>query len=397
MGAETGVSIAQKMILAGSIFVYSLCKWRGLRYIGPANWNLNRYGVGRFEGGNSRVLWLIWTAFIVFVLVILAFDLGVFSRGTQTISAKTALFRVSIYFVLALAFTVFVYFAYEYHWFDLGRIEKRRFPESGRDAAMMFFMGYILEQSLSVDNIFVIALILSYFKIPSNYQHRVLLWGIYGALIMRGIMIGVGEILIVQVEFTKYVFGAFLIFTAGKMLFSGENDSVNFEQNFIIRRLRKRLHPEFVEDHFFARINGVRMITPMFLALIVVETTDLVFAVDSIPAVFGLTHDPFLVFTSNVFAILGLRSLYFALADLLDRFHLLKYSLVIILAFVGLKMLIEEQIPANYESLVHVISFALICVTLAGGVIASFRFPEKHEATDQLEKKETAEPPQAVR
>ncbi len=327
---------------------------------------------------------IVWAGFILLVLMILAFDLGFFSRESKTLSAKTALFRTGVYFVLALFFTVFVYFAYENRWFNLGvggDPGDPGLPDTGWEAAVQFFMGYILEQSLSVDNIFVIALILGYFKVPPSYQNRVLLWGILGALIMRGVMIAAGAVLIEKLWYMTYIFGVFLIFTAMKMLFANEDDEVDFEKNLLVRCVRRlfRLHPDFVEDHFFTRIDGKLAITPLMLALVVVEATDLVFAVDSIPAVFGLTRDPFLVFTSNVFAILGLRSLYFALADLLGRFHLLKYSLVIILAFVGAKMLFEKLLPHDSKGIVNLVSFAVIGLALTGGVIASFAYPEKHK------------------
>jgi tellurite resistance protein TerC len=346
---------------------------------------------------------LVWAAFVLLILMILAFDLGVFSRESKTLSAKTALFRTGVYFVLALCFTVFVYFAYENHWLGLGiypppaeasvdGAEDAGLPDSGWEAAVQFFMGYILEQSLSIDNIFVIALILSYFKVPSAYQHRVLLWGILGALIMRGVMIAAGVALIKQFEWMTYLFGAFLIFTAMKMLFTNEDEEVDFEKTFLIRLLSRRVHPSFVEDHFFTKVNGKWLFTPLFLALMIVETTDLVFAVDSIPAVIGLTRDPFIVFTSNVFAILGLRSLYFALADLMGRFHLLKYSLVIILALVGAKMLLEKHlVPHNdhSEGIVNLVSFAVIALTLLGGILASFIFPEKESHAEDA----TSTPP----
>lgn len=330
----------------------------------------------------------VWAGFVLMVLLILAFDLGIFSRESKSLTAKAALFRTGIYFMLAVAFTGFVFLAYDNHWFDLGVIAEgvahaEELPDSGWEAAVQFFMGYILEQSLSVDNIFVIALILGYFKVPEAYQHRVLLWGILGALVMRGVMIAAGVALIQYFEIMTYVFGAFLIYTAAKMFFAGADDEIDFNKSFLVRCVRKvfRLHPEFVGDHFFTRIGGKLFITPLLLALVVVEATDLLFAVDSIPAVIALTRDPFLVFTSNVFAILGLRSLYFALADLLGRFHLLKYSLVIILGFVGAKMLLEKQlIPHDHTSraIVNIVSFAVIILSLVGGVIASFMYPEKH-------------------
>lgn len=331
---------------------------------------------------------LVWAGFLILVLMILAFDLGIFSRESKTLDAKTALIRTATYFGLAVLFTVFVFFAYERHWFQLGLGTDPNdpdLPHSGWEAAAQFFGGYLLEQSLSIDNIFVIALILGYFKIPSAYQHRVLLWGIVGALLMRGIMIGAGVALIHYFEFMTYVFGAFLIYTAIKMLMADEDDEVDFDRNPLIRVVRRlfRLHPEFVGDHFFTRIDNKLAATPLFLALIVVETTDLIFAVDSIPAVIGLTQDPFLVYTSNVFAILGLRSLYFALADLLGRFHLLKYSLVVILAFVGAKMLLQHYLLSHaspeMKGYANLGSFAFIAFSLICGVVASFVFPEKEE------------------
>ena len=335
--------------------------------------------------------WFVWVGFVVLVLVALAFDLGLFSRESKTLSAKSALFRTSVYFVSAMLFTVFVYFAYEHHWFDLGTgdfHDDPHLPDTGWEAAAQFFMGYLLEQSLSVDNIFVIALILAYFKVPAAYQHRVLLWGILGALVMRGVMITAGVALIKYVSFTTYIFGLFLVYTAFKMLTAHDDDEVDFEKSVLIRQVRRlfRVHPEFVGDQFITHIDGKWAMTPLLLALVVVETTDLLFAVDSIPAVIGLTHDAFLVFTSNVFAILGLRSLYFALADLLGRFHLLKYSLVIILAFVGAKMLLEGFLPhgEHVKAIVNVVSFAVIALTLVGGVLASFAYPEPHKGDEEL-------------
>jgi tellurite resistance protein TerC len=332
------------------------------------------------------VTFLVWGGFVLLVLAILAFDLGVFSRESKTLTAKTALFRTATYFVMAILFTVFVYFAYEYHWFQLGLggdHDDPNLPDTGWEAAAQFFMGYLLEQSLSVDNIFVIALILGYFKVPAAYQHRVLLWGILGALVMRGIMIAAGVAAIRYMSWMTYVFGALLIYTAIKMLFAGEDNEIDFDTNFVVRWIRKvcRIHSDFVDDHFLTRIDGKLALTPLALALIVVETTDLLFAIDSIPAVIGLTHEAFLVFTSNVFAILGLRSLYFALADLLGRFHLLKYSLVIILGFVGAKMLFEQLLPhgEHGKAIVNLVSFGIIAVSLIGGVVASFMYPEKKD------------------
>ncbi len=346
---------------------------------------------------------MIWAAFVLLVLCILAFDLGIFSKESKALTARAALFRTAVYFVLALLFTGFVYFSYEHHWFGLGVYADTQtdedhdhgtdhpassLPQSGWEAAAQFFMGYILEQSLSVDNIFVIALILGYFQVPAAYQHRILMWGILGALVMRGVMIGAGVALIHRFHWMTYAFGALLLFTAIKMLFAGEEE-VDFDRSWMVRLVRRffRFHPSFVHDHFFTKVDGKLAMTPMFLALVIVETTDLVFAVDSIPAVIGLTQDPFLVFTSNVFAILGLRSLYFALADLLGRFRFLKFSLVAILAFVGVKMLVHDYLPKDRasQSAITLISLGLIAVSLATGIGASLAIPEKDEHASEGE------------
>lgn len=347
---------------------------------------------------------MIWAAFVLLVLLILAFDLGLFTPGEKkALSARAALFRTGTYFFLAMMFTVFVYFAYENHWFELGNYAVNTdsgsddhghaaahtsalLPKNGRDAAIMFFMGYILEQSLSVDNIFVIALVLGYFQVPAAFQHRVLLWGILGALLMRGVMISIGVELIHRFHWMTYVFGLFLLVTAIKMLFAGDEE-VDFESSRMVRFTRRffRLHPSFVQDRFFTRVEGKLAMTPLFLALVIVETTDLVFAVDSIPAVIGLTNDPFLVFTSNVFAILGLRSLYFALADLLGRFRYLKYSLVAILALVGVKMLIHDFLPTDRTSEITLVSLLVIAVALAIGVGVSLAIPEEAKKPDEGE------------
>jgi tellurite resistance protein TerC len=404
---------------------------------------------------------VVWGGFIILVLLILAFDLGAFSRGShRVISARQALFRTGVYFMLSCLFTVFVYFAYENHWFELGRWEPaavaeeaapateapaetepantdfaktdspqtdpgssdpkvtgdqtvaadktshRRIeiafpfegsthedhgdeatglPEDGREAATMYFTGYLVEQSLSMDNIFVIALILSFFQVPAAYQHRVLFWGILGALVMRGVMIALGAAIIHQFDWVIYFFGALLIYTAIKMLFA-QDEELDLEQNRLVKLIRRivPVYPGFVGDHFFTKLNGKLAVTPLFVALMMVESTDLLFAVDSIPAVFGITQDPFLVFSSNVFAILGLRSLYFALVDLLDRFRYLKYSLVAILFFVGSKM-----IAHHYITFSPIVSLLVIAICLGLGIGASFVIP----APPHEEKAEPAQEP----
>jgi tellurite resistance protein TerC len=309
-------------------------------------------------------LWL-WLGFIVFVLTALAIDLGVVNRKAHVIGMHEALSWSALWVAVALLFSVFVYFAYEQKWLGIGAIPG--FELDGRQASLQFLTGYIIEESLSVDNMVVIALVLSYFRVPMHFQHRVLFWGILGALVMRGAMIAAGTALLARFEWIMYVFGALLLATAVKLLFSKEGD-VNPDRNILVRLVR-RVYPvthEFHGTHFFVRVNGRRSATLLLLALLVVESSDVVFAIDSIPAVIAVTRDPFLVFTSNVFAILGLRSLYFALAGMMHRFKYLKLSLVVLLAFVGAKMLLDHVFPVS-----TVVSLLVIVTILSVGVAAS--------------------------
>ncbi|MGE5609887.1 MAG: TerC/Alx family metal homeostasis membrane protein, partial [Bacillota bacterium] len=256
----------------------------------------------------------------------------------------------------------------------------------------LFFTGYLMEKSLSMDNIFVMALVFAYFKIPAIYQHRVLYWGILGALLMRGTMIGLGTALIERFSWILYIFGAFLVFTGIKMLFPdndpdpGKNPLVRLVRRFF--PISDNLHGQ----HFMAHIRGKWMFTPLALTLVVVESTDVVFAVDSIPAVFAITTDPFLVFTSNVFAILGLRALYFALAQILGMFHYLKYSLAAILCYVGVKMLIVDYLKqiAWLKDHLSLVTLGVIVVLLAAGIIASLVV--KHKATPTADPSTAHEP-----
>ena len=306
-----------------------------------------------------------WVGFITFVLIMLTLDLGVFNRRAHVIGTREALKWTGVCVVLALIFNAAVYYLYEHHWFGIGLHVGGDL--SGQQAALQFFTGYIVEQSLSLDNVFVIALIFTYFRVPPMYQHRVLFWGIVGALIMRGMMIAAGTALIHRFEWITYVFGGLLIVTAVKMLIASQ-DELEPNKNPLVR-LARRLYPvshNFEEQRFFTRVDGRRAITPLMLVLLVVESTDVLFAVDSIPAVFAVTQDPFLVFTSNIFAILGLRSLYFAIAGLLGKFRYLKVSLVFVLAFVGVKMLIARHYPIP-----TLVSLAVISGVLVVGVLAS--------------------------
>jgi TerC family integral membrane protein len=307
----------------------------------------------------------IWVCFVLLVLSLLALDLGVFNRNPHAISAKEALGWTAFWVALALGFNAVVYVMYEHHWLGIGQLHGHE--TTGRTAAIAFFTGYVVEKSLSLDNIFVIAMIFAYFKVPVQYQHRVLFWGILGALVMRGAMIGAGIAVIQRFTWLIYVFGGLLIVTAAKMMVTND-EMIEPEKNPMIRLFR-RVYPvttDFHDAHFFVKLNGQHMATPLALALVIVETSDLLFAVDSIPAVFAVTLDPFIVFTSNVFAILGLRSLYFALAAVLDRFHYLKSSLVFVLTFVGVKMVISHHYPISAPA-----SLSVIVGILLVGVLAS--------------------------
>lgn len=268
---------------------------------------------------------MFWIGFNVFVLIMLALDLGVFHRKAHEVSVKEALIWSLVWITLALTFNGIIYYQF------------------GEQKAVEFLTGYLIEKSLSVDNIFVFVIIFSYFKIPSKYQHRVLFWGILGALVMRIIFIFAGVALIQQFHWTIYIFGAFLIFTGYKMI-TQKDKKMDPEKNPVIRFFKK-IYPvtdKLHDDKFFIKENGKRFATPLFLVLILVETTDLIFAVDSIPAILAITQDQFIVYTSNVFAILGLRSLYFALAGVIHKFYYLKAGLSVILVFVGIKMLLID-------------------------------------------------------
>lgn len=308
--------------------------------------------------------WLL-IGFLFFVLSILALDLGVFHRKARAITIREAIIWSGFWVVTALLFTVGVYYLYENRWLGIG-VEVGH-EISGRQAALQFFTGYILEKSLSLDNVFIIAIIFGFFQVPLALQHRVLFWGVLGAIVMRGAMISLGISLLAHFHWISYIFGGLLIFTAAKMLVARHDNLVPDRNPFV--RLARKIFPvtaDFEEDRFFSKVNGKRAITPLFLALLVVESSDLLFAIDSVPAIFAVTTDPFLVFTSNVFAILGLRSLYFALAGLLHRFRFLKMSLVFVMAFVGVKMLLINHHPIGVT-----FSLAMILGILSVGLLAS--------------------------
>lgn len=371
-----------------------------------------------------------YVGFIGLVVFFLALDLGVFHREAHEVGMKEALTWSAIWLTCGLAFSGFVYLAYENHWLGLG-LETAKYSTSeaikagapliqlgevlGLEAAKQYLVGYVVEKSLAMDNIFVIALIFSFFAVPAKYQHRVLFWGIIGALLMRGAMIFLGAGLIMKYQWILIIFGGFLILTALKMALIKGNDDVS--QNVVVRLCRKffRVTEFYDGQKFFTKrtlkptysrdANGKEVmdppppgslsaswaITPLFLALILVEITDLVFAVDSIPAIFAITPDPFIVFTSNIFAILGLRALYFCLAALIQKFRFLKPALILILAFVGVKLLLLSLPPyldvigltkSDPIKIDTTVSLLVVVGTLALATVLSILVPSKTKSTE---------------
>lgn len=302
---------------------------------------------------------LLWLGFNAFVLVMLALDLGVFHRKSHIVKVKEAMIWTIVWIVLAFLFAGGIYL-----W-------------KGTEPSLQFVAGYLIEKSLSVDNLFVFLVLFSYFKVPQPYQHKVLFWGILGALIMRAALIAVGAALLSRFHWMMYLFGAFLLLTGIKLAFQ-KGDGVHPEKNPLVRLFRKiwPVTDDSTEGRFFVAKDGRRWATPLFLVLLTVEFTDLVFALDSIPAIFAVTPDPFIVYTSNVFAILGLRSLYFALAGVMNLFCHLKYGLAAILAFVGMKMILTDvaRIPIG-------ISLAVVGGILLLSILASILWPAKPAST----------------
>jgi tellurite resistance protein TerC len=313
----------------------------------------------------------VWILFIALILVFLALDLGVFNKNPHIISTKEASRWTAIWFALSMLFSTVVYWLYANGY----AMNPTKLEPSV--AAMKFITGYLIELSLSIDNIFVIALIFTSFKIPKKYQHRVLFWGILGAIVFRGLMIYFGVLIINKFTWATYVFGAFLLFTAIKMLFTKDESEFDPKKSIIYRILGKIMpittHSE--KEHFFVKTDKGNAATPLFVALIIIEVMDVVFAVDSVPAILAITSDPFLVFSSNIFAILGLRSLYFFLANMLEKFSHLEYSLIAILSFVGLKMLLHDYIEIPEWA-----SLTFIALSLLIGVIVSIQISKNETA-----------------
>lgn len=298
-----------------------------------------------------------WLAFFAIITFMLVLDLGVFHKKSHKVSIKESLAWTAVWITLALLFNAWVYHS------------------MGAQKGLEFLTGYVIEKSLSIDNIFVISLIFTYFRVPAQYQHRVLFWGVLGALFFRIIFIFAGVALIQKFNWMIYVFGGFLIFTGLKML-KEEEKHIEIEANPLIVFVKKfwKISPNFDGENFRTTINGVKHFTPLFLVLVMIETTDIIFAVDSIPAILAITPDPYIVFTSNVFAILGLRSLYFALNGIMEMFEYINYALSGILVFVGVKMII-----APWYHVPTIISVGVIVGLLVASVIASIYFPKKNK------------------
>ncbi|MCL9808366.1 TerC family protein [Flavobacterium luminosum] len=307
---------------------------------------------------------LVWGLFILAIVLFLALDLGVFNKNPHIISSKEASGWTAFWVSISLAFSGVIYWLYQNNYVAN--------PDDLKPTAavMKYITGYLIELSLSVDNIFVIAVIFASFKIPQKYQHRVLFWGILGAVAFRGLMIYFGVMIINKFSWATYVFGAFLLFTAIKMLFNSEEDDFEPKESFIYRVIGKiiPITSETDKEKFFIQTKRGRTATPLFVALIVIEVMDVLFALDSVPAILAITSDPFLVFSSNIFAILGLRSMYFFLANMLEKFSYLEYSLIAILTFVGIKMLL-----VHYYKFPEWVSLGFIAVSLLVGVLVSLK------------------------
>lgn len=314
----------------------------------------------------------VWIIFIACILVFLALDLGVFNKENHVIKTKEASIWTAIWVTIALSFSAVVYWL-----FSAGMVDNPT-GLTPNNAVLKYVTGYLIELSLSVDNVFVIAVIFASFKIPPIYQHRVLFWGILGAIVFRAIMIFFGVALITRFEWIIYVFGVFLLYTAFKML-KGEEEEFEPKKSFVFKQLKK-IYPitgSIQGDDFFVKRMGIKAATPLFVALIVIELTDILFALDSIPAILAITADPFIVFSSNILAIMGLRSMYFLISRMLEKFRYINYSLVVILAFVGLKMLFS-----HFIHLPEWVSLTVISLALIGGVIASLAIPDKEETNE---------------
>ncbi|HZW77080.1 MAG TPA: TerC family protein [Flavobacteriaceae bacterium] len=312
---------------------------------------------------------LVWATFVFFIVIFLALDLGVFHRKAHVVQTKEAAIWTSIWFVLALAFSGVIYWLFSHGYID------NPTNLSPNQAVLKYITGYFVELSLSIDNVFVIAVIFSSFAIPPKYQHEVLFWGIAGAVVFRALMIFFGVALINKFDWIIYVFGVFLLITAFRMLRNKE-ESFDPKSSKMFKLMKKIFPLTYIMDgdKFFIKKMGVRAATPLFMALVIIELTDILFALDSIPAILAITTDPFIVFSSNILAILGLRSMYFLISQMLTKFRFINYSLVVILAFVGVKMILSHHVEFN-----EWLSLGIIATSLLGGVIFSIAIPDKSQ------------------
>lgn len=313
---------------------------------------------------------LVWILFLAAIFIFLALDLGVFNKTPHIISSKEAGIWTGVWVTLSFSFSGVV------NWLYSNEYIANPTGIKPAVATIKYITGYLIELSLSIDNIFIIAIIFASFRIPQKYQHRILFWGILGAIGFRGLMIFFGVILINKFSWMTYLFGAFLLFTAFKMLFKGNEEEFDPKKSFVYKIIGKVIpitsHTE--KEHFFTKINNINHVTPLFVALLVIEVMDMLFALDSVPAILAITSDPFLVFSSNIFAILGLRSMYFFLANMLNKFSYLEYSLIAILTFVGIKMLV-----VHVYKFPELVSLGFIALALLIGVIISIK---KSQAED---------------
>lgn len=324
----------------------------------------------------SQTETILFGVFALVIFVFLLLDLGIFNKSAHKITTKSALYQSIFWVVIS---TIFGYLVY---YFDQGGIDANGAKVSGADASIEFFSAYLTEYALSVDNIFVILLILKYFSVKEEYYHKVLFWGILGAVVFRGLFIFVGAYFIAKFHWILYIFGVFLIYSSIKIYFEDSDEKIDPEKNPILKLCRKYLPitKEEMGDRFLVSVNGKWMFTPLFLVIILIETTDLIFAVDSIPAAFAITQNEFLIYTSNIFAVMGLRAMFFLLSGVIDRFYLLQKGLSIILFFIGAKMLLE----IFHIELSPLLSFTVIILTLTMSIVFSILIPRKEEPSEEL-------------
>ncbi len=324
----------------------------------------------------SQTETILFGVFALVIFVFLLIDLGFFNKSAHKITTKSALYQSIFWVVIS---TIFGYLVYH---FDQGGVDDTGAKVSGADASIEFFSAYLTEYALSVDNIFVILLILKYFSVKEEYYHKVLFWGILGAVVFRGLFIFVGAYFIAKFHWILYIFGVFLIYSGIKIYFEDSDEKIDPEKNPILRLCRKYLPitKDEMGDKFLVSQNGKWMFTPLFLVIILIETTDLIFAVDSIPAAFAITQNEFLIYTSNIFAVMGLRAMFFLLSGVIDRFYLLQKGLSIILFFIGAKMLLE----IFHIELSPLLSFTVIIITLTMSIVLSILIPRKEEPSEEL-------------